>query len=65
MLARIGDGPYRDLRATHERQIRNEVELAGGRLVNVAGDGTLSVFDGPAAAVLCARIVATRPRSWG
>lgn len=55
LLARIGDGPYRELRATHERQVRNEVERAGGRLVNVAGDGTLSVFEGPAAAVRCAR----------
>lgn len=56
-LARIGDGRYRDLRDTHERQVRNEVEQAGGRLVNVAGDGTLSVFEGPAAAVRCARRV--------
>ncbi|WP_027502739.1 adenylate/guanylate cyclase domain-containing protein [Rhodococcus sp. UNC363MFTsu5.1] len=65
MLARIGDGPYRDLRATHERQVRNEVELAGGRLVNVAGDGTLSVFDGPAAAVRCARIVCRQAEDLG
>jgi class 3 adenylate cyclase len=56
-LARIGDGRYRGLRDTHERQIRHEVENAGGRLVNVAGDGTLSVFEGPAAAVRCARTV--------
>ncbi|MFC7448298.1 adenylate/guanylate cyclase domain-containing protein [Rhodococcus daqingensis] len=65
MLARIGDHPYRDLRATHERQVRNEVELAGGRLVNVAGDGTLSVFDGPAAAVQCARIISHQAAELG
>ncbi|MFE3290655.1 adenylate/guanylate cyclase domain-containing protein [Rhodococcus sp. NPDC059234] len=53
-LAQIGDVAYRDLRATHERQVRDEVERAGGRLVNVTGDGTFSVFDGPAAAVRCA-----------
>lgn len=65
ILARIGDGPYRDLRAAHERQIRNEVELEGGRLVNVAGDGTLSVFEGPAAAVRCARIVCRQAAELG
>ncbi|PTR25647.1 class 3 adenylate cyclase [Rhodococcus sp. OK519] len=59
-LARIGDGPYRDLRAAHERQVRNEVERADGQLVNVAGDGTLSVFEGPAAAVRCARTVCSQ-----
>jgi class 3 adenylate cyclase len=64
-LARIGDAPYRDLRATHERQVRIEVELAGGRLVNVAGDGTLSVFDGPAAAVRCAHLVCRQAEELG
>ncbi|TJZ79991.1 adenylate/guanylate cyclase domain-containing protein [Rhodococcus oryzae] len=64
-LARIGDSPYRDLRATHERQVRIEVELAGGRLVNVAGDGTLSVFDGPAAAVRCAHLVCRQAEDLG
>ncbi|QYB01263.1 adenylate/guanylate cyclase domain-containing protein [Rhodococcus sp. USK10] len=57
MLARIGDAAYRELRATHERQVRDAVENAGGRLLNVAGDGTFSIFDGPAAAVRCARTV--------
>lgn len=56
-LARIGDSRYRALRTGHERQVRNAVEAAGGRLVNVAGDGTLSVFTGPVAAVRCARVV--------
>ena len=56
-LAKIGDNLYRALRAAHERQVRNIVEATGGRLVNVAGDGTLSVFAGPAAAVQCARMV--------
>ncbi|MEN0138916.1 MAG: adenylate/guanylate cyclase domain-containing protein [Rhodococcus sp. (in: high G+C Gram-positive bacteria)] len=57
MLARIGDAAYRDLRATHERQVRDEVENAGGRLLNVAGDGTFSIFDGPTSAVRCALAV--------
>ncbi|MFD4180843.1 adenylate/guanylate cyclase domain-containing protein [Rhodococcus sp. NPDC058514] len=53
-LARIGDVAYRDVRAAHEHQVRDEVERADGRLVNVVGDGTFSVFDGPAEAVRCA-----------
>ena len=54
LLARIGDAAYRDLRAAHERSVRMNVEQAGGRLVNVTGDGTISVFDGPTKAVRCA-----------
>lgn len=54
LLARIGDAKYRDLRATHERQVRLHVEEAGGRLVNVIGDGTISLFDGPTRAVRAA-----------
>lgn len=53
-LARMGDRAYSELRGAHERHVRQEVENAGGHLVNVTGDGTFSVFDGPAAAVGCA-----------
>lgn len=51
LLAEIGDTRYRELRDDHEREVRLEVERAGGRLVKVIGDGTLSVFDGPTAGV--------------
>lgn len=54
LLARIGDIAYREVRAAHERQVRYAVESAGGRLVNVAGDGTLSVFESAEAALRCA-----------
>jgi class 3 adenylate cyclase/pimeloyl-ACP methyl ester carboxylesterase len=50
LLGRIGDAAYRELRATHERDVRAAVELSGGRLVNVSGDGTLSLFDVPSKA---------------
>ncbi|ANZ27396.1 cyclase [Rhodococcus sp. WB1] len=65
LLARIGDGAYRDLRAAHERRVRAEVEQAGGRLVKVTGDGTLSLFDGPAAAVRCAARIRDDARGLG
>lgn len=55
LLARIGDTSYRDVRGVHEREVRLEVERAGGRLVDVTGDGTLSVFDAATDAVRCAQ----------
>ncbi|SDC48747.1 adenylate/guanylate cyclase domain-containing protein [Rhodococcus tukisamuensis] len=54
VLARIGDSKYTALLAAHEREVRDEVEQGGGRVVKVTGDGTFSTFDGPVAAVRCA-----------
>ncbi len=54
LLADVGDARYRDIRATHEREVRLAVEETGGSLVSVSGDGTLSIFDGPSSAVRCA-----------
>jgi class 3 adenylate cyclase/pimeloyl-ACP methyl ester carboxylesterase len=51
LLAQMGDAKYRDLRAAHEREVRLHVEAAGGRLLNVIGDGTISLFHGPTRAV--------------
>jgi class 3 adenylate cyclase/pimeloyl-ACP methyl ester carboxylesterase len=51
LLASVGDASYRDMRSAHERLVRLAVGNAGGNLVNVSGDGTLSVFDGPSKAV--------------
>ena len=57
LLARVGDSTYRRLRADHERQVRLAVERHGGDLMTVTGDGTLSVFAGPSAAVGCAEMI--------
>jgi class 3 adenylate cyclase/pimeloyl-ACP methyl ester carboxylesterase len=51
LLAKVGDASYRDVHASHERQVRLQVERAGGRLVTVTGDGTFSIFDSPTKAV--------------
>ena len=64
-LARMGDRAYSELRAAHERHVRREVESAGGRLVNVTGDGTFSIFDGPAAAVGCGLRICEGARELG
>ena len=57
LLERVGDATYRQLRADHERSVRLAVETAGGRLMTVTGDGTLSVFDSPTKAVRCAETI--------
>ena len=57
LLAKVGDTKYRQLRADHERLVRLAVDRAGGDLITVTGDGTLSVFDGPSAAVRCAETI--------
>jgi class 3 adenylate cyclase len=57
LLSRVGDAKYRDLRAAHERQVRMVVDDGGGRLVNVIGDGTISVFDRASDAVRCAQAI--------
>lgn len=60
LLNRIGDVAYRDLRAAHERHVRLNVESSRGRLVNVIGDGTLSIFDTASDAVRCAESICTQ-----
>ena len=65
LLARVGDAKYRDLRSAHERLVRLAVETTGGELVNVSGDGTLSVFDGPSKAVRCAEMISSEAAESG
>ena len=57
LLVQLGDAGFRRLRDDHERRVHLAVENAGGRLVKVLGDGTLSVFDGPGRAVRCAETI--------
>ncbi len=65
LLARVGDARYRELRDGHEREVRLQVEESGGRLLNVTGDGTLSLFDGPTKAVRCADAICRSARGAG
>jgi class 3 adenylate cyclase len=57
LLSEVGDAAYREFREAHERQIRTSVESSGGRLLTVAGDGTMSVFESPTRAVRCAETI--------
>ncbi|MGI9083687.1 MAG: hypothetical protein ACR2FE_00170 [Aeromicrobium sp.] len=48
LLASVGDAQYRQVRNSHQRQVRLAVETCGGHLMTVTGDGTMSVFEGGA-----------------
>lgn len=49
----LGDARWRVLLGRHEDVLHDYVEAAGGRVVKMIGDGSLSVFDGPARAIRC------------
>lgn len=52
--ARLGDTVWRERLDQHDRIIQQQVALYRGRFVESAGDGTLTVFDNPRAALECA-----------
>jgi class 3 adenylate cyclase len=54
LAADLGDRRWTELLAEHHRLVRGELDRFRGKAVRVAGDGTLSTFDGPARAVQCA-----------
>jgi class 3 adenylate cyclase/pimeloyl-ACP methyl ester carboxylesterase len=55
LATELGDERWRIRIARHDEILRDHVEAAGGRVVRSTGDGALSIFDGPARAVRCAR----------
>ncbi|MGH2970211.1 MAG: adenylate/guanylate cyclase domain-containing protein, partial [Solirubrobacteraceae bacterium] len=63
--AAIGDEPWRDLLAEHDRIVRACLARNRGREVKSVGDGFLAVFDGPARAVRAARSVVAELTSLG
>jgi class 3 adenylate cyclase len=56
--AELGDGPWRALLDRHHAIVRSLLARYRGREIDVAGDGFLATFDGPARAVRCARAIA-------
>lgn len=55
--ASLGDHEWRSLLEQHDRVVRDAIGSHGGRWIKSLGDGHLAVFDGPAAALACARTV--------
>jgi class 3 adenylate cyclase len=52
-MQRVGDSAWRELLATHNRLLRDELNQFRGREVATTGDGFLAVFDGATRAVRC------------
>lgn len=63
--AELGDRRWRDLLEQHHRAVRAALERFRGREIDTAGDGFLTVFDGPARAIRCALGIITAVRELG
>jgi class 3 adenylate cyclase len=61
----MGDRRWRDLLEAYYTAVRKELTRFRGREVDIAGDGLLAVFDGPARAVRCAGAVVEAVRLLG
>ncbi len=55
--AELGDRRWSELLATHHHIVRDAIERHGGREVDMAGDGVLATFDGPARAIRSAQVI--------
>ena len=49
----LGDQAWSDLRAAHDKAVRQQIERYRGNVVKSLGDGFLATFDGPARAIHC------------
>jgi len=54
LAAKIGDAAWRQLLDRHDQAVRGQIQRYGGRLVDSAGDGALSIFTTPGNAIDCA-----------
>lgn len=63
--AQLGDRDWSALLQTHDGVVSGEVARHGGRKVKNTGDGTLSVFEGPARAARCWAAASERLRDIG
>ena len=61
----LGDAEWKHLLELHHGLVRSELDRAGGREVDTAGDGFFATFDGPAAAASCAVAIAQAMPSIG
>jgi class 3 adenylate cyclase len=63
--AEIGDAAWRSLLDQHYQAAHAILARFDGRLVDVAGDGVLAVFDGPSRAIRCAAAILDADRPLG
>jgi pimeloyl-ACP methyl ester carboxylesterase/class 3 adenylate cyclase len=65
LAAEIGDKRWKDVLEAQRALVRRELGRFQGREIDTAGDGFFASFDGPARAVLCARVLRDAVRSLG
>jgi pimeloyl-ACP methyl ester carboxylesterase len=58
--SQLGDRRWRNLMETHDRLVRERLDLFRGREVKTLGDGFLATFDGPGRAIRCACAIRDR-----
>jgi class 3 adenylate cyclase len=63
--AALGDGPWRELLAEHDRLVRTALARHRGREVKTVGDGFLATFDGPARAARAAQAIVAEVATLG
>jgi class 3 adenylate cyclase len=63
--ARMGDRRWRELLATHDALISEELDRFRGAQIKSTGDGVLATFDGPARAIRCACAIRDALQSLG
>ena len=63
--ALMGDARWRALLDEHNRVANRELDRHRGTLIDMAGDGFLATFEGPAAAIRCAQAIQRIDRSIG
>jgi class 3 adenylate cyclase len=63
--AELGDRTWRDLVDSYYAVVLGEVERQRGRLLDIAGDGLLAAFDGPARAIRAGLGIAERVQRFG
>jgi class 3 adenylate cyclase len=63
ILHKVGDWAWRELLATHNARLRENLNTFRGRQVKSTGDGVLAVFDSPTRAVRCAAAMSTAARA--
>ena len=64
-VARLGDRRWAELLDRHHKLVRALLARHRGEEIDVAGDGFLAVFDGPARAIRCGRAICAQLSSIG